>query len=68
MKQEVMSTHLNNTKEIICEVVEGDITDVIVQFQDKMGLTCEGNTDLRIVERELPDQVWILGVLILVGL
>lgn len=46
-----------NTKEIVCEVVEGDITKVLVQFQDKMGLPCEGNTDMQIVERELPDQL-----------
>ena len=46
-----------NTKEIVCEVVEGDITDVIVQFQDKMGLPCEGYTETDIVERELPIQV-----------
>ncbi|MCO5603197.1 hypothetical protein L7F22_057344 [Adiantum nelumboides] len=46
-----------NTKEIVCEVVEGDITKVVVQFQDKMGLSCEGNTDMQIVERELPEQL-----------
>lgn len=46
-----------NTKEIVCEIVEGDITQLVVQYQDKMGLSCEGNTDMRIVERELPEQL-----------
>lgn len=46
-----------NTSEIVCEVVEGDITKVLVQFQDKMGLPCEGNTRREIVERELPVQL-----------
>ncbi|MCO5614313.1 hypothetical protein L7F22_068591 [Adiantum nelumboides] len=46
-----------NTKEIVCEIVEGDITKLVVQFQDKMGLPCEGNTNMQIVERELPEQL-----------
>lgn len=46
-----------NTKEIVCEIVEGDITKLVVQYQDKLGLPCEGNTDMQIVERELPEQV-----------
>lgn len=46
-----------NTNEIVCEVVEGDITRVLVQFQDKMGLPCEGNTRKEIVQRELPPQL-----------
>lgn len=50
-----------NSKEIVCEVVEGDITKVDVQFQDKMGNTCEGNTREIIIRRELPKQV-LLGL------
>ncbi|KAH7306402.1 hypothetical protein KP509_22G009500 [Ceratopteris richardii] len=46
-----------NSNEIVCEIVEGEITKLVVQFQDKMGLPCEGNTDMRIVERELPKQL-----------
>lgn len=46
-----------NTKEIVCEIVEGDITKLVVQYQDKLGLPCEGNTDMQIVERELPEQL-----------
>lgn len=46
-----------NNKEVICEVVEGDITKVDVQFQDKMGNTCEGNTQEIIIRRELPRQL-----------
>ncbi|KAH9295026.1 hypothetical protein KI387_038614, partial [Taxus chinensis] len=47
--------HLN-TKEIICEVVQGDITKVDIQFQDKMGNLCEGNTKQELIIRELPDE------------
>ncbi|KAM7527748.1 hypothetical protein LguiB_031158 [Lonicera macranthoides] len=32
-----------NTQEIVFEVVEGDITGLVVQFQDKHGNVCEGN-------------------------
>ncbi|EFJ06295.1 hypothetical protein SELMODRAFT_430784 [Selaginella moellendorffii] len=46
-----------NTNEIVCEVVEGDITDVQIMFQDKMGLPVEGNTQVPIIERELPSQL-----------
>ncbi|KAJ7564008.1 hypothetical protein O6H91_03G133900 [Diphasiastrum complanatum] len=46
-----------NTKEIVCEVIEGDITKVQIQFQDKMGNSCEGNTRLEIIARELPEQL-----------
>ncbi|XP_057815739.2 protein TOC75, chloroplastic [Cryptomeria japonica] len=49
--------HLN-TKEIICEVIEGDITKVDIQFQDKMGNLCEGNTSTAVIIRELPDELW----------
>ncbi|KAL5991821.1 hypothetical protein ACLOJK_012732 [Asimina triloba] len=47
-----------NTREIVCEVVEGDITQLDVQFQDKLGNLCEGNTELPVVFRELPKQLW----------
>ncbi|KAL3530787.1 hypothetical protein ACH5RR_010109 [Cinchona calisaya] len=30
------------TKEVVCEVVEGDITQLVIQFQDKLGNVCEG--------------------------
>ncbi|KAK6935809.1 Bacterial surface antigen (D15) [Dillenia turbinata] len=43
-----------NTKEVVCEVVEGDITQLVIQFQDKLGNVCEGNTQLPVVRRELP--------------
>ncbi|KAF9614226.1 hypothetical protein IFM89_016071 [Coptis chinensis] len=46
-----------NTKEVVCEVVEGDITELVVQFQDKLGNVCEGNTQLPVVRRELPNQL-----------
>lgn len=48
-----------NTREIICEVQEGDITQTVIQFQDKLGNVCEGNTDLQVVLRELPKQVFV---------
>ncbi|XP_038980013.1 protein TOC75-3, chloroplastic-like isoform X1 [Phoenix dactylifera] len=46
-----------NTREVVCEVVEGDITQLVVQFQDKLGNVCEGNTQLAVVRRELPKQL-----------
>lgn len=46
-----------NTKEVVCEVVEGDITQLAIQFQDKLGNVCEGNTKLGVIRRELPKQV-----------
>ncbi|CAI7847076.1 unnamed protein product, partial [Closterium sp. NIES-53] len=46
-----------NTPDIVCEVVEGDVTGVEVQFLDKMGQRCEGITDERVVMRELPIEV-----------
>lgn len=48
-----------NTREIICEVQEGDITQTVIQYQDKLGNVCEGNTDLHVVLRELPKQVFV---------
>ncbi|RWW34529.1 hypothetical protein GW17_00000682 [Ensete ventricosum] len=46
-----------NTKEVVCEVVEGDITQLAIQFQDKLGNVCEGNTKFGVIRRELPKQV-----------
>ncbi|KAL3336120.1 hypothetical protein AABB24_032049 [Solanum stoloniferum] len=46
-----------NTKEVVCEVVEGDITQMVIQFQDKLGNVCEGNTQYPVVRRELPRQL-----------
>nr|DAD26480.1 TPA_asm: hypothetical protein HUJ06_027948 [Nelumbo nucifera] len=46
-----------NTREVVCEVVEGDITQLVIQFQDKLGNVCEGNTQLAVVRRELPKQL-----------
>jgi hypothetical protein len=48
-----------NTNEVVCEVVEGDITKVEYQFQDKLGNIVEGNTQLPIIDRELPQQVYL---------
>lgn len=45
------------TPEVVCEVTEGDITGVEVQYLDGMGQLVEGNTDERIVMRELPIEV-----------
>ncbi|XP_061337911.1 protein TOC75, chloroplastic isoform X2 [Gastrolobium bilobum] len=33
-----------NTSEVVCEVVEGDITQLAIQFQDKLGNVVEGYT------------------------
>ncbi|PRQ19896.1 putative chloroplast envelope protein translocase, IAP75 [Rosa chinensis] len=46
-----------NTKEVVCEVVEGDITQLVIQFQDKLGNFVEGNTQIPVVKRELPKQL-----------
>lgn len=46
-----------NTNEVVCEVVEGDITKLQIQFQDKMGFPSVGRTQEVIIKRELPDQV-----------
>ncbi|XP_034687565.1 protein TOC75-3, chloroplastic [Vitis riparia] len=46
-----------NTREVVCEVVEGDITQLVIQFQDKLGNVVEGNTQLPVVRRELPKQL-----------
>ncbi|CAN1150525.1 Protein TOC75-3, chloroplastic [Linum perenne] len=46
-----------NTREVVCEVVEGDITQLKIQFLDKLGNLVEGNTELRVVRRELPSKL-----------
>ena len=50
-----------NTQEVVCEVVEGDITQLDIQFQDKLGNVVEGNTQVPVVQRELPRQVHTCG-------
>ncbi|KAG7946911.1 hypothetical protein I3843_14G067100 [Carya illinoinensis] len=45
-----------NTKEVVCEVVEGDITETNIQFLDKLGNVVEGNTQVAVVIREMPKQ------------
>ncbi|KAM7522565.1 hypothetical protein LguiA_012467 [Lonicera macranthoides] len=45
------------SKELICEVVEGDITRLAIQFEDKLGNICEGSTKLEVVRREVPKQL-----------
>jgi outer membrane protein assembly factor BamA len=46
-----------NTKEVVCEVVEGDVTQLVIQYLDKLGNVVEGHTQLPVVKRELPKQV-----------
>jgi len=46
-----------NTKEVVCEVVEGDISQLQVQFIDKLGNVVEGNTQAPVIHRELPKEV-----------
>ncbi|KAJ8439857.1 hypothetical protein Cgig2_003923 [Carnegiea gigantea] len=43
-------------KEVVCEVIEGDITQVEVKFQDELGNAFEGKTKLPVIQRELPKQ------------
>ncbi|KAK3039007.1 hypothetical protein RJ639_027492 [Escallonia herrerae] len=45
---------ISANREVIAEVVEGDITQVGVEFQDKLGNACEGNTKLGVIQRALP--------------
>lgn len=49
-----------NSKELVCEVSEGDITRVVIQFQDKLGNVVEGHTQIPIIHREIPKQVLYL--------
>ncbi|CAI8616635.1 unnamed protein product [Vicia faba] len=46
-----------NTREVVCEVVEGDITKLSIQYLDKLGNVVEGNTEGPVVQRELPKQL-----------
>ncbi|KAG6631395.1 hypothetical protein CIPAW_13G090000 [Carya illinoinensis] len=46
-----------NTKQVVCEVVEGDITQTNIQFLDKLGNVIEGNTQVAVVRREMPKQL-----------
>ncbi|KAL2468202.1 Protein TOC75-3 [Forsythia ovata] len=43
----VVSFRNLNTNEVVCEVVKGDITQLVIQFHDKLGNVCEGNTQDR---------------------
>nr|KYP45309.1 hypothetical protein KK1_033184 [Cajanus cajan] len=44
-------------EEIVCEVVEGDITKLSIQFLDKFGNVVEGNTRIPVVQRQFPMHV-----------
>ncbi|KAF8669354.1 hypothetical protein HU200_051695 [Digitaria exilis] len=46
-----------DTDEVVCEVVEGDITKVEYQFQDNLNNIVEGNTHIAVIDRELPQQL-----------
>ncbi|KAG8386071.1 hypothetical protein BUALT_Bualt03G0110800 [Buddleja alternifolia] len=50
---------LNPGGEIIYEVVEGEITKLEVKFKDKLGNVCEGNTNLGVIKRVLPEEVGV---------
>ncbi|GAB2234034.1 hypothetical protein Droror1_Dr00003270 [Drosera rotundifolia] len=43
-----------NTNDVVCEVAEGDITKMEIQFLDKIGNLVEGVTDLILVRKEIP--------------
>ncbi|GAB2285813.1 Putative translocon at the outer envelope membrane of chloroplasts 75-III [Dionaea muscipula] len=43
-----------NTREIVCEVIEGDITKLEIQFLDKLGNVVEGITNANLVLKEVP--------------
>ncbi|WJX74462.1 Putative translocon at the outer envelope membrane of chloroplasts 75-III [Trifolium repens] len=47
-----------NTKEVVCEVVEGDISKLSVQFLDKLGNVVEGNTQAPVLHRQLPKELF----------
>ncbi|KAL1208477.1 Protein TOC75-3 [Cardamine amara subsp. amara] len=46
-----------NCKELVFEVVEGDITQLVIQFHDKLGNVVEGNTKIPVVRRQFPKQL-----------
>ncbi|PNT64189.1 hypothetical protein BRADI_4g25730v3 [Brachypodium distachyon] len=43
--------------EVVCEVVEGEVTGVEYQFLDKLGNDVEGRTRVPVIDRELPQQL-----------
>ncbi|KAL6660581.1 hypothetical protein ACP70R_001616 [Stipagrostis hirtigluma subsp. patula] len=43
--------------DVVCEVVEGDITRVDYVFQDKLGNVVDGNTRTPLIDRQLPQQL-----------
>ena len=49
-----------NSKELIFEVMEGDITQLVIQFQDKLGNVAEGNTQILVVRIQIPRHVMSL--------
>uniref|UniRef100_A0A0D9XNE5 Uncharacterized protein n=1 Tax=Leersia perrieri TaxID=77586 RepID=A0A0D9XNE5_9ORYZ len=49
--------NLDNSGEVVCEVVEGDITRVEYHFLDKLGNVVDGNTNISVIDRELPEQL-----------
>ncbi|XP_059626578.1 protein TOC75-3, chloroplastic-like [Cornus florida] len=54
---QVVKFRISNPRELVCEVVEGDITQLVIQFQDKLGNVCEGNTQFAVLSREIPKQL-----------
>ncbi|ONK62217.1 uncharacterized protein A4U43_C07F1580 [Asparagus officinalis] len=42
------------SREVVCEVLEGDITQLAIQFEDNLGNVVEGDAQLGIIQRELP--------------
>ncbi|KAL7116878.1 hypothetical protein ACP275_03G033800 [Erythranthe tilingii] len=52
----------NHGGDIVVEMVEGDITKLGIVFQDKLGIVCEGNTDIALIKRVLPKEVAVGNV------
>jgi hypothetical protein len=46
--------------EVVGEVVEGEVTGVVYQFLDKLGNVIEGKTQLPVIDRQLPQQVYVV--------
>ncbi|KAI3473898.1 hypothetical protein Pfo_028090 [Paulownia fortunei] len=57
IRDRVQQWYHENGYAVVCEVVEGDITQLVIQFQDKLGNVCEGNTQFPVIKRELPKQL-----------
>ncbi|TVU38276.1 hypothetical protein EJB05_11636, partial [Eragrostis curvula] len=53
----VVSYGILGPDEVVCEVLEGDITKVEYQFLDKLSNIVEGNTAIAVIDRELPQQL-----------